>query len=168
MLTESARMSSAAETRFRVQAPNSLPRAIKVIAMDAPSDDVVKRLAERQWHHAMFFTAPPVSAGSPDERARSAWLTGLDGRTADLIAEVGRADLVVMVASPGGHADSASLIGQACSHWRVMTTALVVSAASASDEDLAKTLAQLRPWSLMVVIANANDYIEDMLTALRA
>lgn len=167
MLSESARMSSAAETRFRVQAPNSLPRAIKVIAMDPPSEDVVKRLAERQWHHAMFFNAPPVAAGSSNE-ARSASITDLNGRTTDLIAEVGRADLVIMVASPGGHAESASIIGEACSHWRVMTTALVVSAASASDAELAKTLAQLRPWSLMVVIANANDYIEDMLLALRA
>jgi hypothetical protein len=30
------------------------------------------------------------------------------------------------------------------------------------------TLAQLRPWSLMVVIAESDDYIDDMLTALRA
>jgi hypothetical protein len=50
----------------------------------------------------------------------------------------------------------------------VTTTALIVGAASTSDEDLSKTLAQLRPWSLMVVIANADDYIQDMLTALRA
>ena len=167
MLSESARMSSAAEARFRVQASNSMPRAIKVIAMDAPSDDVVKGLAERQWHHAMFFTASALSGGTSDD-PRSAWLTDLGGETADLIDEVDRADLVVMVASPGGHADKASLIGEACSHKRVMTTALVVSAASASDEDLAKTLAQLRPWSLMVVIANADDYVEDILTALRA
>ena len=99
---------------------------------------------------------------------RSAWLTDLEGRTADLIAEVARADLVVLVASPGGHAERASLIGEACSRGRVMTTALVVGAASASDDALAKTLAQLRPWSLMVVIANTSDYIADMFTALRA
>ena len=167
MLSESARMSSAAEARFRIQAPNSMPRAIKVIAMDASSDDVVKGLAARPWRHATFFTASPMTAG-PSGDARSAWLTDLEGRTADLIDEVGRADLVVMVASPGGRAERAAVIGKACSHRRVMTTALVVSAGSASDEELAKTLAQLRPWSLMVVIADANDYIEDMLTALRA
>jgi hypothetical protein len=163
MLSESARMSSAAEARFRIQAPNSLPRAIKVIAMDSQSDDVVKELAGQPWRHAMFLTA-----SSSTDSARSTWLTDLEGRSADLFDEVDRADLVVMVASPGGHAERAAAIGKACSHGRVMTTALVVSAASASEEDLAKTLAQLRPWSLMVVIANANDYIEDMLTALRA
>ncbi len=135
--------------------------------MDPPSDDVVKGLAERSWHDAMFFTASAIS-GATSGSSRSAWLTDLGGGTADLIDEVGRADLVVMVASPGGHADRASVIGEACSLGRVMTTALVVSAGSASDDDLAKTLAQLRPWSLMVVIANADDYIEDMLMALRA
>jgi hypothetical protein len=167
MLSESARMTSAAEARFRVQAANSTPRAIKVIAMDATSDDVVKGLAARPWHHTMFFTASAISGETSGAR-RSAWLTDLGGGTADLIDEVDRADLVVMVASPGGHANKASLIGEACSHRRVMTTALVVHAGSGSDEELARTLAQLRPWSLMVVIANANDYIEDMLTALRA
>ena len=158
---------ASAEARFRVQAANSIPRAIKVIAMDTPSVDIVKQLAERSWHHAMFFTAAAVSAGLP-VGSRSAWLSDLGGGTADLIDEVDRADLVIMVASPGGHADRASLIGEACNHRRVMTTALVVSAGSASDEDLARTLAQLRPWSLMVVIANADDYVEDILTALRA
>jgi hypothetical protein len=33
---------------------------------------------------------------------------------------------------------------------------------------LSKTLSQLRPWSLMLVIASSVDYIEDMLIALRA
>jgi hypothetical protein len=62
----------------------------------------------------------------------------------------------------------AAIIGEACSLKRVMTTALVIGATSASDEALSKTLAQVRPWSLMVVIANADDYIDDILTSLRA
>ena len=40
--------------------------------------------------------------------------------------------------------------------------------AEVSDETLSKTLAQLRPWALMLVIASAEEYIADMLTALRA
>jgi hypothetical protein len=49
-----------------------------------------------------------------------------------------------------------------------MTTALVLGGAGISDETLSKTLAQLRPWALMLVIASAEEYIADMLTALRA
>ena len=45
MQSESARMSSAAEAKFRIAAPNSRPRAVKVIALDAASERVVKELA---------------------------------------------------------------------------------------------------------------------------
>lgn len=148
MLSESARMSSAAEAAFRVQAPNSQPRTIKVVALDAPGEETVRRLAAGSWTQATFFTAEKF--------------------TRNLTDEVAAADLVVMVAGPGGHADAAPIIGRACSDRRIMTTALIVDARTASDEALSKTLSQLRPWSLMVVIADADTYIEDMLTALRA
>jgi len=150
-------MNSAAEARFRVQAPNSLPRAMKVIALDAAARAVIERLARSSWQHAAFFTAAP-----PD------LLHDLAGRPRGLRDEVDRADLVVLVAGPGGHADAAAAIGEACSLRRVMTTGFVVGATSAADRDLSTTLAQLRPWSLMVVIAGHDDYIDDMMTALRA
>jgi hypothetical protein len=152
-------MSSATEARYRIQAPNSTPRSTTVIALDARSEAVVRRSANGSWGHARFLTASANVDG---------WLSDLAGRSRDLMDEVERADLVVMVATPGGHAEAAPLIGQACSRKRVMTTALIVGAASASDEAVSETLAQVRPWSLMVVIANPDDYIDDMLVALRA
>ena len=45
---------------------------------------------------------------------------------------------------------------------------LVLGGTGVPDEVLSKTLTQLRPWSLMLVIASAEEYIADMLTALRA
>ena len=63
---------------------------------------------------------------------------------------------------------AAALIGEACSLRRVSTTGLILSGPSVTDDMLSKTLAQLRPWSLMLVIASAEEYIADMLTALRA
>ena len=170
MLSESARMSSSAEARFRVQATSSTPRSIKVIALDAPSDEVVRRLAETPWNHATFLTAS-LSAGALSGEPRfwtEGWLRDLHGHARDLIDEIHAADLVVMVATAGGHAQAASIIGEACSLERVMTMALIVGGTSASDEALSRTLAPLRPWSLMVVIADSDDYIEDMLIALRA
>ncbi len=73
-----------------------------------------------------------------------------------------------MVATAGESVQAAALIGEACSLKRVNTTGLILGGASATDEMLSKTLSQLRPWSLMLVIANGEDYIEDMLIALRA
>jgi hypothetical protein len=170
MLSESARMSSAAEARFRINAPNAKPRRVKVIALDRPSEAVVKRLAELAWNQASFFTATAFAAEPPGRGSFSmqGWLSDLAGRTKDLVDEVAGADLVVMVASAGENADAATLIGEACSLGRVNTTGLILGAPSATDAMLSKTLARLRPWSLMLVIANGEDYIADMLVALRA
>ena len=158
-LSESARMSSAAEARFRVQAPNSTPRISKVIALDAAGEAVVRRLAGGAWAHTTFLTA----AMSPDVALRD-----LAGDVRSVNDEIDTADLVIFVAGPGGQAEAASPIGQACSCRHVMTTGFIVGVTSASDGAVSKTLAQVRPWSLMVVMANRDDYIDDMLTALRA
>jgi hypothetical protein len=165
-------MRSAAEARFRVQAPNSTPRVIKVIALDAAGAEVVRRLAATGWKHATFFTAAmrgePGGRGDLAPASADDALSDLAGEIRSIADEVDTADLVVLVAGPGGHARAASLIGQACSLRRVMTTAFIVGVASASDKALSKTLAQVRPWSLMVVIADSGDYIDDVMTALRA
>ena len=56
MQSESARMSSAAEARFRIDYPNSEPRVVKVVALDEMSERVVKRVAASPWQRANFFT----------------------------------------------------------------------------------------------------------------
>jgi hypothetical protein len=170
MDSESARMSSAAEAKFRIDGPNSKPRAVKVIALDAASERVVKDLAQGAWQGASFLTASAFStAPRQGERfSMGGWLNDLAGRTKDLIAEVETADLVVMVASAGENAAAAAIIGEACAVKHVMTTALILGGASASDETLSKMLSALRPHAMMLVIASADEYIRDMLTALRA
>jgi hypothetical protein len=174
MESESARMSSAAEARFRIDAPNSQPRAVKVIALDALSEQVIKELARSPWQRATFLTASAF-AGAPQNSARASerfslggWLNDLAGRTRNLVEEIAAADLVVMVASAGENAGAAAIIGEACNLRHVMTTALILGTASSSDETLSKMLAQLRPHAMMLVISSADEYIKDMLTALRA
>jgi hypothetical protein len=170
MQSESARMSSAAEARFRIDRPNSRPRAVKVIALDAPSEAVVKELAAGHWQQATFLTASAVS-DTPrpgEQRSMGGWRNALAGRTKDLLDEVNSADLVVMVATAGENAAAAAIIGEACNLKHVMTTALILGGAGASDEALSKMLAQLRPHAMMLVISSADEYVKDMLTALRA
>lgn len=150
MLSESARMSSAAEARFRIQTPNATARAVKVIALDPASDGIVARLAERSWTGTTFLTASTLA-----------------DHTRNLMEDVTAADLVVMVVAAGSDAQAAAIIGEACSLKRVMTTTLVVCTASATDEALSRTLAQVRPWSLMVVVASDDEYVEDVLRSFR-
>jgi hypothetical protein len=127
MQSESARMSSAAETRFRIQSPPPTNRAVKVIDLDSATGRDVERL----------------------------------------IADVEDADLVLMLVSAGGDAQAAASIGRACSAKRVMTHTMIVRASAASDAALSKTLAQVRPWSLMVVVVNDDDYVDDILRSFR-
>jgi hypothetical protein len=157
-------MTTAAELRFRVQAPNATARATTVVALDPASEPFVARLAEEQWNQATFLH---TAEGFADQSADAAWLTTFDGQRTRVADAVRSADQVIMVAAAGGRADAAAAIGRACSDRRVTTTALIVGAADASDSEVSKTLAQLRPWSLMVVIANSDDYVTDMMTALR-
>jgi hypothetical protein len=166
VLSESARVTSAAELRFRVQAPNSLPRATTIISLDGQSGAFIRRLAESPWNHATFLEAP---ADDPpgDAPASDGWVTDLAGHRRRIQDEVNQSDQVIMMAFAGGAAGGAAAIGRACSLRRVTTTAFILGTHGVSDRDLARTLARLRPWSLMVVIAASDDYVTDMMTALR-
>ncbi len=170
MKSESARMSSAAEARFRVDYPNSSPRAVKVVALDLASEQLVKRAAERTWQGATFFTSLTFDGAPRDGEGWSipAWLNDLAGRTKALVEEVASADLVVMVSSAGTAAQAAAVIGEACAMRKVMTMAVVVGGEQRSDEELSRSLAALRPYAAMLVIAGGDEYFEEMLAALRA
>lgn len=157
MLSESARMSSAAEARFRIPAPPPTARAVTVIALDPASGDLVERLAQRPWTRTTFLPPPPVTRAG---RAGGSDLGALDAR-------LGGADLVVLVVAAGAEAPAAAPIGEACSDRGVTAATCVVGARGAGDEALSRTLAQVRPWSQMVVVANDDDYVEDILRSLR-
>ena len=127
MLSESARMSSAAEARYRIDTPPATGRIVRTIAVDAAAESDI----------------------------------------AALLQKVPATDLVVMITTAGAAVPAVARIGAACSQARVMTTTLVVRNAAATDAALSRTLAQVRPWSLMVVVAGDAGYLEDILTSFR-
>lgn len=151
MLTESARVTTAAESRFRIDKPNSRPRVVHVVALDAPSEAVIATLARGEWNRALFFSFAEIAADA-----------------ARFHEAVDPADLVVMVATAGARTPDVSAIGEACSQRRITTTGLILCDSDTPTEVLSASLAALRPWMLMLVIASSVDYIEDMLRALRA
>jgi hypothetical protein len=163
-------MSSIHEARFRLQSSDSQLRTIKVIALDGPSNILLRQLSKLQWGQATFLSASRFvpTHGTELDHCPDGWLLDMNGEPKDLNNEMGAADLVIMIVMAGGNAHAARLIGGACGLRRVNTAAFISVANLASDESISKTLTQLRPWSLMTVIAESNDYIEDMLVALRA
>jgi hypothetical protein len=151
MISESARVTTAAEARFRINKPNSQPRVVHVVALDRPSEAVVATLARGEWNRASFFKFSDIAADA------TAFHEAIDP-----------ADLVVMVATAGESAGDVSAIGEACSRLRITTTGLILCDADTPADVLSASLAALRPWMLMLVIASTVDYIEDMLRAMRA
>ena len=64
--------------------------------------------------------------------------------------------------------EAAAVIARSLQRPQGDDTALIIGSASKSDDELSKTLASLRPNASMLVIASNDDYIEEMLVALRA
>ncbi|HEY7383019.1 MAG TPA: hypothetical protein VH743_05050 [Beijerinckiaceae bacterium] len=170
MVSESARMTTAHEARFRVNYPNSVPRTIKVVALDEESKPLIDEVSRLPWNRASFFTSMSFEGATPraEQSSIKAWLNDIAGHTRDLIAEIDEADFVVMVAGAGEDAQGASIIGEACLSRNVTTIGLIVQSAETRDEDLSRTLGHMRPFAKMLVIASGREYVEVMLTALRA
>lgn len=165
MLSESARATTREESRFRIDAPNSRPRAIKVIALDRASETVMRRLAQQPWRNAAFMT---VLNKQPAAQPVGGWLADLAGETMSLIEEIRSADVVVTLSNAGENSEMAGVVAEACRAQGKQMTALILDAAGAPEASLLKTLVPLRPCVSMLVVANGEEYVEAMLTALRA
>jgi len=168
MLSESARATSGSEARFRIDYPNSMPRLVKVIALDEVSRTRVDQIAALPFRHAAFFTLLSLENAPASLPAESATVRGIAGDTTSLIEEIDSADLVVMLASAGSKAEAALLIGEACRMRKVTAIGLILRDAETIDATIEPTLKTMRPFVTMLVIASGAEYIEEMLNALRA
>jgi hypothetical protein len=170
MQSESARLTTRNESRFRVDYPNSIARSVKVIALDETGRRLVDKIALLPWARATFFTSlsheqSPVRAESNAVRA---WLNDIAGQTKSLIEEIETADVVVMIVGAGSTADAAPLIGEACQLRNVTAVGLVLQDEETTDEAIERTLRKMRQFVTMLVVASGDEYAEAMLTALRA
>jgi hypothetical protein len=86
----------------------------------------------------------------------------------NLLDQVSGADLVVTVSAAGHSTEDAAIIAEACHAYGIMMTALVIDPASAPEPLLLKTMVPLRAHASMLVVAKGEEYVEAMLTALRA
>jgi hypothetical protein len=163
VLSECARATTLQEARFRVDYPNSTPRRIKIIALDAPAERLVRRLAQQPWNSATFMTT--VSGRS---HALGDWLSNLAGETANLLDQMSTADLVVTVSTAGENSEDCAVIAEACGVHGVMLTALLIDPTSAPEPAVLETMMPLRAHAAMLVVAKGEEYVDAMLTALRA
>jgi len=155
MLSESARATTAAEARFRIQAPNARPRIVAVVPLDDAAHAMLSGLGSER---TIFVT---LAEGA-------AWIAQLSDRTRALVQAIETANLIVLVATAGADASAAAMVAEAGAARRVMIAGLVVDSAGTDAGALEKSLAALRPHVGMLVVAEGRDYLGPMLEALRA
>jgi hypothetical protein len=166
--SESAIMASAEQARFRIDRPNSRPRTTCVIALDARGAAAIAALREQKWNGARFLRyagARRASALLPSLRI-DATLLDEAGGAIGLAEALTSADSVVMLAASEA-AEAAEIIGNACAVRGIATTGLVLMPAG-GGEALGRIVTAMRPHTTMLVVSGGDDYIGEMLSALRA
>lgn len=169
MQSESARMTTREEARYRIPYPNSKKRDAKIVALDKPSVAIVNALAKKSWNGAQFFSfAPPGDADKVGQATLKTWLHDLAGHTLDLVEEIAHSDFVVVVTCAGEDARAVSAISELCELHHKTLIALVVPTEDDNEAAVAESLRHLRPHARMLVVTHGQDYVENMLIALRA
>jgi hypothetical protein len=152
-----ARAATAAEARYRVDAPIAPARGARIIALDGRAAGVASRVAGESWSNARFF----VCEGGEAERLR---LKGIGGSEAELVEQLVDADVVVMVASEDADAACAYAIGKACWQRSIMTAGIVLGDGHGTDD----AVAALRPHARVLLPSADESDVVELLTALRA
>lgn len=167
--SESAIMTSAEQARFRIDRPNSRPRATLVIALDARGAAALGALRDdRSWNGARFLRyggARRASQHLPSLRIDAIVLDEA-GNELSLMKQLAGVDAVIMLTATDA-AEAAEIIGNACAARGIAATGLVL-APEQGAEALGQIVATLRPHTAMLVVSSSDDYAAEMLSALRA
>ncbi len=162
-----ARAATAAEAKFRVQYPNSAPRISRIFALDAAAAEAMYAVTEDPWNDAHFLTLSAGGKIGPDTRAADLPLSHPDGRAANLLDEIAGADMVVLLATDGSSEGAAEVIARECFERKIMCAGLALGRTRAPEE-LDRVVNSMRRFTRVLVVAQDDDYIPAMLTALRA
>lgn len=162
LLHSCALAATAAEARFRIDYPNSKTRDSRIVALDEEAAVILERIRREPWQGARFLSYQGRS--DPAAEGPDAVLVTLDGTETRLSKELEGADVAIMVATTDRGAEGASIIGDACFLRRIMTAGLVVGDGARVDQ----AITSLRPYASVLVVSSDEEYVPDMLVALRA
>jgi hypothetical protein len=165
LLNSCARAATAAEARFRIDAPIAPSRATCVVALDEGAEPVVRRVAEQQWSDARFFTCKsPAPLAESNSDVADLVLRSTNGSESRLSEELIGADVAVMVATADDGATAASAIGDACTLRGIMTAGLVLT----DGHDGRAVACALRPHARVLMVTHDELDVSEVLAALRA
>jgi hypothetical protein len=158
LLNSCAKAATAAEARFRINAPDPAPQATRIVALDRGAAAVVRRAAQQHWRSSHFLTYEGGGDGA-DLVLRAA-----DGSQVRLSTELADSDIWMMVATADDGAAAASAIGEACTRRGIMTTGL----AFGEGNHVAAAVSALRPYARVLLVSSDEEDVPEVLAALRA
>jgi len=167
MLSSCARAASAEEAKYRVQYPNFIARTSRIFALDPPAAEAMYAVTEDPWENAHFLTLLADSAITSETPAQDIPLCHPDGTATNLNTELTGADIVVLLATRNSSEAAAEMIARECSKRKIMCAGLALGRSS-SPKALNKVVNAMRRFVRVLVVAQDDDYIPAMLTALRA
>jgi hypothetical protein len=154
------------EVRFRVRAPNSAPRRIRVIAL-TDDDAEVRRCAERAHADVQFVRASELAALlQTDGSDAASILRSVDANTSALDAWLGTPDIVVIAGREGDDAQAGAVAAKAYRSRGVTVSGVVGPSGAAHTKTITADL--LRPHCTMLILPVSAGYLEDLLAALGA
>jgi hypothetical protein len=142
-------------------------RTSRIFALDAAAAEAMYGVTEDPWDNAHFLTL--AAGGKVDATARPSDLplSHPDGSPADLEDELSGADVVVLLATDGTSEGAAEVIARQCFERNIMCAGLALGRGT-SPEALDQVVNSMRRFARVLVVAQDDDYIPAMLTALRA
>ena len=168
-VSESARATSREESAFRIEAPNSEPRNILVVALEADAARLLTSIAGEEWRRTSFRSSVWLQdAAHPNAGELKEWFDIVAGHAEDLIGEIASSDVVVMITTAGDSATGASAIGEACAARAVKTSGIIIQKSDTPPEILTQSLHDLRPWTATLSVIAESDMVVDMIHALGA
>lgn len=172
MISQSVKATTATESRFRINSPNSRGRSTLVLGLEESSRHTLAELASLEWNGARFrnvvqgedagASAAGLNLGTDDLMLRSP-----QGEISCLSDELADTDVVVMFARSGESAQAAATVGEAAFSRNLMTAGFVLDEHN-DRQNLEKTLSAMRPFVISLVVGPDEESFSETLTAIRA
>jgi hypothetical protein len=172
MISQSSRATTAAESRFRINNPNSKGRSSLVLGLGKSSMPTLSALSCMEWNGARFSCVVKGDEvyGSAAELAigpEDLMLQSPNGDISRLSDELANTDVVIMFARSGESAQAAATVGGAAFSRNLMTAGFVLDEHN-DRQGVEETLSALRPFVISLVVGPDEESFIETLSAIRA
>lgn len=159
---------AAADTRHRINYPNSRPRSLALVGLGQEGAKIAEGIGAQGFPHVQALTADqPLRGGSGKAGALAGVVRAIAAEGHRLGQALEKADMIFMVATPADDLGVAAEIGQLGRQRNILITGILIvpPAAGAPVDD---TLRLMRAATDMLVVVSDASYINEMLSELGA